>query len=167
MVRRTVIAVLRLFGWRKPKHRRCEQKARRVYARVAEIERPAQALAYLRKVDPYTFEELVLEAFAQRGYRIKRNARYSGDGGIDGRVWLDGELFLIQAKRYGGHISAAHVEDFGRVVEARGCKGFFIHTGRTGEGAARAAREADVWIISGQRLLALFDPAQTVGGKEA
>lgn len=56
----------------------------------------ASTIAYLRRIDPLVFEELVLSALARRGYAILRNERYSGDGGIDGRVWINGQCRLIQ-----------------------------------------------------------------------
>ena len=60
----------------------------------------AGKMAYLRKINPYVFEELVLDGFRSKGYGVKRNRRYSGDGGIDGRVYLDGKEYLVQCKRY-------------------------------------------------------------------
>jgi restriction system protein len=155
--------ILRLLGWRKPAHRRRERQARRNLLKLAEIPEPGHKLAYLRRIDPFVFEEMILETFQQRGYKVKRNSRYTGDGGIDGRVWLDGELFLIQAKRYAGHISAAHVQEFCNLVASHGCKGFFIHTGKTG-GSSRllADSQNNVWIISGGKLLDLLDPSRRV-----
>ncbi|WP_192840691.1 restriction endonuclease, partial [Enterobacter hormaechei] len=41
---------------------------------------------YLRKIDPFVFEELLLEGFEAHGFRTIRNKRYTGDGGIDGQV---------------------------------------------------------------------------------
>lgn len=153
------VQILRLFGWRKASHRRRARQAKRNLETLATIPEPGRKFAYLRTIEPFTFEEMLLETFEQRGYKVKRNDRYSGDGGIDGRVWLDGELFLIQAKRYTNHISAAHVEDFCNLVDAQGCKGFFIHTGRTGDASRTLAKgRENVWIISGDRLLALLDP---------
>lgn len=50
-----------------------------------------QKIAYLRKIDPFVFEELLLEGFERRGFEVIRNRRYTGDGGIDGRVKIDGQ----------------------------------------------------------------------------
>lgn len=54
-----------------------------------------QKIAYLRKIDPFVFEELLLEGFERRGFEVIRNRRYTGDGGIDGRVKIDGQTRLI------------------------------------------------------------------------
>jgi len=116
--------------------------------------------ARLRAMDPLAFEELLLEAFEQRGHRVVRNRRYTGDGGVDGEVIINGERFLVQAKRYRETIRPEHVSDFIALCSSRGRRGLFIHTGRTG-GASRDAL-ADiscVKIISGKNLLALLTGA--------
>lgn len=61
-------------------------------------------LTYIKRIDPYVFEELILTALSHHGYRIKRGTRYSGDGGIDGHVKVGFRWAAIQAKRYSGAI---------------------------------------------------------------
>lgn len=119
---------------------------------------PRRILGYLRRIDPFVFEELLLTAFERKGYRVKRGERYTGDGGIDGRVYRDGELYLIQAKRYRSYVSARHLENFLRLVEttkeAKG--GYFIHTGKTGKDTYTLYRESAIEIISGDKLIELI-----------
>ncbi|HCF30762.1 MAG TPA: hypothetical protein DEV81_27020, partial [Cyanobacteria bacterium UBA11049] len=43
------------------------------------------AIATLRRLDPYVFEELLLTCCQDQGWEIERNFRYTNDGGIDGR----------------------------------------------------------------------------------
>ncbi|MBW4640392.1 MAG: restriction endonuclease [Gloeocapsa sp. UFS-A4-WI-NPMV-4B04] len=58
----------------------------------------------------------------------------SNDGGLDGRVLITGKLYLIQAKRYTGHIKSKHIQDFHKVIQHEGAAGgFFIHTGKAGQ----------------------------------
>ncbi len=45
-----------------------------------------EAIAILRKMNPYAFEELLLTCCQNQGWQIERNFRYTKDGGIDGRV---------------------------------------------------------------------------------
>ena len=154
-----------LFSWRPAPHARQIAKAHRVLRRLGGLDGPGRAarvIAYLRKVDPYVFEELLLNAFARRGVAVRRNRRYSGDGGIDGYLQLDGGI-CVQAKRYRGHIRAADVAAFKALVAARRCRGVFIHTGRTGRGARAAAGSLE--ILSGQRLVDLVtgDPLMLFG----
>ena len=102
----------------------------------------------------YAFEELLLTCCPEQGWEIERNFRYTGDGGIDGRLTIALRLYLIQAKRYRGYINPKHIRDFYQVIqgeEAHG--GFFIHTGKTGELASQLLREHQISLISGQRLV--------------
>ncbi|WP_131469985.1 hypothetical protein [Xanthomonas citri] len=55
---------------RERRHRRRQDQARRVLAKINTIPLMPQRLAYLRKIDPLTFEELLLETFERRGYRV-------------------------------------------------------------------------------------------------
>ncbi len=121
--------------------------------RITVIQLP-EALAILRKMNPYAFEELLLTCCHERGWKIERNFKYSNDGGLDGRVTIAGKLYLIQAKRYRGYINPKHIHDFHRVIrgeEAVG--GFFIHTGRTSELSKELLREYGISLLSGQRLV--------------
>ena len=148
--------------WRRPRARRHRyhiRQARRVIDRIESIPNPAQRMAYLRKIDPLTFEELLLEAAKRRGYRIHRNKRYSGDGGVDGRIESNGRVFLIQAKRYSGHVNRQDVADFRKLVEQSGCYGMFCHTGRTGAATREVGKTDRVTILSGESLLRFIDTA--------
>lgn len=148
------VSVLSFHGSRR--HRQKLRTAKTVYGRIQEME-DGQVIAYLRKIDPYVFEELVLWAFRKKGFKVRRNKRYSGDGGIDGSVEIDGQTFLIQDKRYTGHVSLAHVTAFDEVCRRHHRKGFFIHTGRTGEGSREVVWNSPrVSIISGSSLVELL-----------
>ena len=120
-------------------------KVRRSHALIAKLTQiagqengHARVLGYLRKVDPYLFEEALLTAFENANIHAHRNPSYSGDGGLDGALTFRGRRVLIQAKRYRSHIIAAHVLDFAACClrhgsQAKPCRGgLFIHTGRTG-----------------------------------
>lgn len=159
-----LILLLSLLGWlallmggRSNRHRRYQRQARRVLDRLPQLAGDGQRLNYLRKINPYVFEELLLTAFERRGYVIKRNSRYSGDGGLDGQVWINDQRYLIQAKRYARTISPAHVAAFGELVRREGCRGLFVHTGRTGLASrAELARIPEIELLSGQQLLKLL-----------
>jgi restriction system protein len=139
------------------RHLRYRRTARRVLARLKELDGDGQRLVYLRKISPYVLEELLLTAFEQQGHEVIRNPSYSGDGGIDGQVLIDGRTWLIQAKRYSRSISPQHVSAFIRLLESRNQPGFFIHTGRTGPASRALSRDCSLLrIISGQQLLDLL-----------
>lgn len=152
MVRRSRIPVRH--RWRR---RQAQTMAEQLRGR--DRSQPPQLLyARLRAMDPLAFEELLLESFERRGHKVIRNHRYTGDGGIDGQVVIDGAIWLIQAKRYAGTIRSEHVVAFETLCQSRGCRGLFIHTGRTGPRSRKAVRHSGtVRIISGRELLGLLN----------
>ncbi len=109
---------------------------------------------YLKKINPYVYEELLLTIFEEKGYKIERNVRYSGDGGIDGNVFLNGKKYIIQAKRYKNYIKNEHIKSFEKCIETMGADGgFFVHTGKTGKEKMNRYRKGNIEIISGQKLV--------------
>lgn len=111
------------------RHRRYQKQAAQALIRLPQLRDEAARITWLRKMNPYVFEEMLLTALSRQGLRIQRNPRYSGDNGADGQVWINGHRWLIQAKRYSATISAAHVSAFGLLTEQEGCPGLFVHTG--------------------------------------
>ena len=164
-----VLVLLVFLGRLFPRTSRYHRTRRDQAGRVREILSkgsllPAQAFSYLRKVNPFTYEELVLDGFSRAGYGVRRNRRYTGDGGVDGRVTFEGEEYLVQCKRYRGYVSRRDVEDFSRLCTRECRKGFFVHTGKTGEGSWETAGAfGNVDIVSGARMLRLvgFPPGET------
>ncbi|MCZ8812466.1 restriction endonuclease [Escherichia albertii] len=160
-----IVAVLFLFyalwrnrGIRKHRHQRKQEQAKRVITRLSQIPTFSQKITYLRKIDPFTFEELILEAFERSGFTVIRNESYTGDGGIDGKVIIDNETCLIQAKRYKGFISPSHVNDFIRLCETHCASGFFCHTGKTSKPLMQKIKASNyVVIVSGERLINLIN----------
>lgn len=140
------------------------RKARRVRRRLRKDGMTAaQRMAYLRKIDPYVFEELVLLSFRDAGYAITRNRRYSGDGGLDGKIRKGGTRWFVQCKRYGGYICARHVDAFSALCERTGVRGVFVHTGKTGGASKDVVRQdKSINIISGDRLLRLVVDGEDV-----
>lgn len=143
------------------RHRRYRKTAEGIIKKLPTLAGDAQRLSYLRRVNPYVFEELLLLAMEHQGLKVIRNASYSGDGGLDGQVFIRGRRYLIQAKRYSRAIDPAHVEEFSLLLSRHQCCGLFIHTGRTGVKSRLHASSGNdpafpVYIISGQRLLTLL-----------
>jgi restriction system protein len=111
-------------------------------------------LAILRQMNPYAFEELLLTCCQDQGWQIQRNFRYSNDGGVDGRITIKGKLYLIQAKRYTGHIKPEHIHNFHNVIhQEKAAGGFFIHSGKTRQISKELLHEFGINLISGQRLV--------------
>lgn len=145
-----------------PLHRKNVRASRKVLKKLREIKNGEKdlalplILAYLRVVDPLVVEDVILSAFEDQGFFIKRGIRYSGDGGIDGVVYKEWKPFYIQSKRYKGHINPQHVSDFSSLMKQKNAKGFFIHTGKTGTGSKHMIDPSRVKILSGQRIVALL-----------
>ena len=156
----SILYLLLLLPKKSKKHTWRIRKADKVLKKLkvisAEKGEAAQFL-FLRStaVDPFTFEEAILTALKEKNIRIKRNRKYTGDGGIDGMAWWKGKPILIQAKLYSGHISQKHVESFSHLCKKRKALGLFVHSGRTGR-ASRSHLHPELDIISGERLLKLL-----------
>ena len=149
------IAWFLLTGRSSLRHQQKRRLAVKVYKRLIDIAPGAARMVYLRKVDPYAFEELILDALQRRGHKIVRNVRYTGDGGIDGRFFYNGHQFLIQAKRYSGHINSRHVQVLEELCRSQDSYGLFVHTGRTGR-QSKSCNYEKVTVVSGDLLLKLL-----------
>jgi len=149
---------------RRQKYRSHQRKAGQAQQVLAKLETfkgngdAARILGYLRKIDPYVFEELVLLVLERQGIAVIRNENYSGDGGLDGAFVHRGCRYLLQAKRYKGAIHAVHVKDFAALIAQREVQGgVFIHTGKTPKDGYRTLGAAgQITLISGQKLVDLI-----------
>ncbi|MEM7620014.1 MAG: restriction endonuclease [Pseudomonadota bacterium] len=145
--------ILPLHNWRR---RRSKKALRDINAMLPDLG-PAHVFEYMRRLDPFVFEEMILDALKARGYKVIRNRRYWGDGGIDGRVMIADQKLFIQAKRYRRVIEAAHVRAFADICKKSKSRGLFIHTGRTGPRSRSINRsEPSIEIISGEKILSFF-----------
>lgn len=121
----------------------------------------------LTKIDPYKFEELVLDLLQAIGYGGNRAeaaqvTKKSADGGIDGiinedRLGLD--KIYIQAKRYSNTVPIKEVRDFaGAMLAHNARKGVFITTSDFPTSAKEFAEKIDrtLILINGKRLAQLM-----------
>lgn len=158
-----IFIILKLFlktDYKKRRHKHKIITGDRIIAKLNSftgVYKNQQILAYLRKIDPYVFEELILSAFALKGFKIIRNKSYSGDGGLDGMILSNDDVFLVQAKRYSNLIKTAHIKDFEILIcDKNATGGYFIHTGRTSGKSYQAYKNSSIEIISGQKLIDLI-----------
>lgn len=148
----------------KHSHRWRIRSAAKALEKIRGFRNNGQVFTYVRKVDPFVFEEMILLAISDRDdVEVARGSnRYTGDGGVDGTFFLtSGGLqrkVLIQAKRYKSHINKQHVEAFGHVLmQKRAAFGLFVHTGRTGKASrGEATARGNIRIISGDALVRLL-----------
>lgn len=121
-----VVLRLKTPGARERRHQRYRETAKRVWERLPQLASDGARMSYLRKINPYVFEELLLLAFERQGLKVVRNPAYSGDGGFDGQVFIEGQRWLIQAKRYSWSISPQHINAFAELLTQEGCRGFLF-----------------------------------------
>lgn len=156
----TIFALINIAsGFLKTKHIAKIRTAKKVSKSINKIQNGNSGwlFSYLRKIDPFVFEELILLTFKKYGFRIKQNKHYTHDGGIDGRVKKNGEKFLIQAKRYSENINIEHVKDFIKVCRSYKVRGYFIHTGKTGREVKKLIKtNPQIKIISGEKIYEFF-----------
>lgn len=115
-----------------------------------------ETILFLRKIDPFVFEEILLSSFKKIGYKIKRNKRYTGDGGSDGKVWIKNKMYHIQAKRYKSYIKNKDMVDFIYLIRREKSKGMFIHTGVMGKKTKELAEKNKVKVLSDNLLYDLI-----------
>jgi len=121
----------------------------------------------VKQMDPYKFEELVVDLLLAMGYGGSRQEAgktvgKSGDGGIDGiisedRLGLD--KIYLQAKRWENTVPIKEVRDFaGALLAQKARKGVFITTSEFSKSAFDFVDNIDrtIVLIDGQRLSELM-----------
>lgn len=153
-----IFLLLLFFNNKNRKHKRNIKSAESILKKLDSFQHPGAKINYLRKIDPFVFEELILSAFKKKGMKIKRNKRYTGDGGVDGTMWdSDKRKHLIQAKRYTSYVNRTHILEFQTLVQKNKChSGLFIHTGKTGKQTYDFFKNGSISIISGDDLIQLI-----------
>jgi restriction system protein len=140
----------------KKSHKWRRKSAKQTVEKLRKFSNNAHRLSYLRKVDPFVFEEMILYSLSLRkDVKIIKANRYTGDGGIDGRFIFKGHTVLIQAKRYTNYIQKKHVEEFCEVLRKENAYGLFVHTGKTGK-KTRESFCDNLKLISGEKMLDLL-----------
>ncbi|MEX1117686.1 MAG: restriction endonuclease [Terrimicrobiaceae bacterium] len=121
----------------------------------------------LSSVDPYRFEQIVLDLLLALGYGGSRReaaqvTQKTGDEGIDGvinedRLGLD--VIYVQAKRWAGKVGRPEIQNFvGALAGKKANKGIFITTGDFHSNAREYAGDVQhkIILIDGQRLAELM-----------
>lgn len=97
---------------------------------------------------------MLLSLFNESGCKIKRNKKYTGDGGLDGKFKFKGKWYFIQAKRYSNYIKSTDVEALAVLCRKKKVKGLFIHTGKAGKGSLEIEKKNDnIMIITPEDLV--------------
>lgn len=136
---------------------------------VSEIENSlrSELLEQLHAVDPFRFEQIVIDLLFAMGYggsrdEARRVTKKSNDEGIDGiinedRLGLD--VVYVQAKRWQGSVGRKEIQSFvGALAGQQANKGIFITTSTFTSTATdyAAAVSQKVILIDGERLADLM-----------
>lgn len=151
--------------------RREEEKRELIRLQEAEAQKLSQ-LSYLQSLDPIKFEEIVLLAFKNLGWQTE-GTKASGDGGVDGYLRKDGNLFILQCKRYGDgtRVGVGIIRELlGTVVMEKAAGGILVTTSSFTPAALKSA-EGDnrLELCDGEATLKLIGdafPAGTLMPKE-
>ncbi|MFV0320754.1 MAG: restriction endonuclease [Alphaproteobacteria bacterium] len=140
----------------------------------------AELLDTLKKMDPYYFEQIVVDSIVAMGYggskqEIREVTQKTADGGIDGfinedRLGLD--VIYLQAKRWGDtKVGRPDVQNFaGALMGKQANKGIFITTSNFTHEAMEYVKtvSSKIILIDGQKLAEYMielnvgvEPAQT------
>ena len=154
----SMLFIIIIFSKKRNKHQNNILSSKKILLKLNCFKFEGQKINYLKKINPFVFEELLLSAFEEKGYKIKRNKKYTGDGGFDGTIFdKQNNKYLIQAKRYSYYINPKHITEFGELLKKNKCKGFFIHTGKTGRKSfIEISKYHNIEIISGNKLIKLI-----------
>lgn len=106
------------------------------------------------------FEKVCQNLLIKMGLEVEMT-KASGDGGIDLIALLDkpivGGKFIVQCKRYTGSVGVPIVRDlYGVVTDERANKGILITTGHFTQSGKDFAKDKNIELIDGKRLLSLL-----------
>jgi restriction system protein len=124
-------------------------------------------LDLVNKMDPFLFEQLVIDLLVKMGYggsreEAARVTKASGDEGIDGvinedRLGLD--VIYVQAKRWQDTVGRREIQSFvGALAGKQAQKGIFITTSGFKKSASEYAKDVHqkVILVDGERLADLM-----------
>jgi restriction system protein len=126
-----------------------------------------EILDLVKKMDPFRFEQLVLDLLVKMGYGGSREeaahvTRASGDEGIDGVINQDPlglDVIYLQAKRWQQNIGRKEIQSFvGALAGQQAQKGVFITTSQFVSTAVAYVRKVShkVILIDGDKLADLM-----------
>jgi hypothetical protein len=125
------------------RRRETERRAEEYRAWVRRIRLPE----YLRTVHPREFEQIACRLFEKMGYDVELT-KYTGDGGVDGRLRKDGQLSLLQCKRTQGSVGEPVLRDlFGAMAHEQALSAFIVTTGSVSSQARQWAVGKPIRVV--------------------
>ncbi len=113
----------------------------------------------ISKLSWQNFEFLLSEYFKKQGYTTEVTGGGGADGGIDIRLYKDGEVYFVQCKHYKAwKVSVQFVREFFGVIVAENAAGGYIATSGSFTKAAYAfAKDKNIKLLAGDDLVEMLD----------
>lgn len=114
------------------------------------------------------FEFLLTEWFKKQGYSAELTGGGGADGGVDIKLFKDGELYLVQCKHYKAWKVSVNVvrELFGVMASENAVGGFVVTSGKFTNDAYAFAKDKNIELIDGKKLEAVLDGVEVSNQEE-
>jgi len=116
----------------------------------------------LVNMDPYDFEKYVADLFMIRGYEVELTPR-TGDGGKDIILRKDGEIHIVECKRYNENhkVSRPAIQKFhSALIDMNAKEGFFVTTSYFTQPAMQYTINKPIRLIDLPRLIEMIEESK-------
>ncbi|OME55242.1 hypothetical protein BSK61_14195 [Paenibacillus odorifer] len=115
-------------------------------------------LDYLKKMCPFEFEEYMARVFRCAGFDSEVTKR-TGDGGKDIILRRNGEVRLVECKRYTSpKVGRPDIQKFhSAIIDFNAVEGFYITTGEFTKQALECAENKSILTVNGEELMKLIE----------
>jgi restriction system protein len=116
-----------------------------------------KAPSYLKTMNPMEFEKLCGALYKKMGYEVIVT-RYVADNGIDAFIKKDGQLGVLQAKRFKGYVGEPILRDlYGAMHSAGASFAVVVTTGKVSQSALKWVNGKPIQIIELKELVGLLE----------
>ena len=121
------------------------------------------SLDSLRALPWKRFEDVLAEAYRRRGYQVVETLGGGADGGVDLRLRKDGQVIVVQCKRWKGKPVAVQVvrELYGVMIDQRASAAKIVATTSFTSDAVAFAKGKPIELVDSNALLRLVRDVQT------
>lgn len=121
----------------------------------------------IRKLSWKQFEQLLGEYFRRKGYSVEENFDDGADGGVDLRLFANGEKTLVQCKHWKYEKVSVNIvrELFGVMTAERAEHGIVVTSGYFTSDAEQFADNKNLTLIDGKILISIIDSVKNKSNK--
>jgi restriction system protein len=122
----------------------------------------------IAKLSWQDFEFLLSEWFKKEGFSTELTGGGGADGGVDIKLYKDGELYLVQCKHYKAWKVSVKVvrELYGVMAAENAVGGYVITSGKFTRDAIAFAESTNITLVDGDKLEETMDLPKTTETKE-